>query len=174
MEYDMAEKHHHQHVSFIYKKLKLGNIPLCTYTSPLESPYHSNRVFEWQGMCLYLISCMLYYLSTLVYIGCMCIYILPSHTGTCNYGNWYCWLVSVCAHEHSITSSTTQSGISPIYVASMFGNTEVVDTLLKYGADPNLATKVWRLVLFIFVHCVPSIFISLRVIHINIIHVFVD
>ena len=31
---------------------------------------------------------------------------------------------------------------SPLYVATQEGHTEVVGTLLRYGADPNLATKV--------------------------------
>ena len=36
----------------------------------------------------------------------------------------------------------TQNGLSPLYVASENGYNEVVDTLLKHGADPNLATMV--------------------------------
>ena len=35
-----------------------------------------------------------------------------------------------------------QNGGSPLYVASQEGHTEIVNTLLKNGADPNQATKV--------------------------------
>lgn len=42
--------------------------------------------------------------------------------------------------------SSVQDGRSPLYVASEFGHTEVVDILLKNGACTNLATKVLRLV----------------------------
>lgn len=38
-----------------------------------------------------------------------------------------------------------QDGFSALYAASEAGHTEVVDTLLTSGADPNLATKVWGL-----------------------------
>ena len=44
-----------------------------------------------------------------------------------------------------IISSHSQVGISPLYVASEFGHTEVVDALLKNGADPNQAATVMRL-----------------------------
>ena len=44
--------------------------------------------------------------------------------------------------------------MSPLYVASQEGCTEVVDTLLKSGADPNLTAIVRRLVhFFIPVQC---------------------
>ena len=39
-------------------------------------------------------------------------------------------------------SSTTQNGVSPLYSASQEGHTDVVDFLLKSGADPNLTTVV--------------------------------
>ena len=48
-------------------------------------------------------------------------------------------------------SSTIQNGASPLYVASQAGQTEVVDTLLKSGADPNLANTVWGL-MYMFIH----------------------
>lgn len=49
--------------------------------------------------------------------------------------------------KHSYASpSTMQDGISPLYAASKEGHAEVVDTLLKSGADPNLVTMVWILV----------------------------
>ena len=38
-----------------------------------------------------------------------------------------------------------QNGLSPLYMASDKGHTEVVDILLKSGADPKLTTKVWGL-----------------------------
>ena len=38
----------------------------------------------------------------------------------------------------------TQRGCSSLHVASDKGNTEVVDTLLKNGADTNQATMVCR------------------------------
>ena len=43
---------------------------------------------------------------------------------------------------YSIVSSATQNGASPLHAASEEGHTEVVLTLLKRGADPNLPTKV--------------------------------
>ena len=39
-----------------------------------------------------------------------------------------------------------QSGASPLYIACQRGHIDVVDTLLKGGADPNLACTVWGLV----------------------------
>lgn len=48
-------------------------------------------------------------------------------------------------------SFTIQNGVSPLYVASQAGQTEVVDTLLNCGADPNLANTVWGLV-DMFIH----------------------
>ena len=38
-----------------------------------------------------------------------------------------------------------QGGRSPLYMASQEGHIEVVDILLKCGADPNLAWTVWGL-----------------------------
>ena len=68
--------------------------------------------------------------------------------------------MSLCIHEHSSISSTMQSGISPLYVASLLGNAEVVDTLLKNGADPNLATKVWGQVYSSLTMCAKHFLIS--------------
>ena len=42
--------------------------------------------------------------------------------------------------------SSVQSGASPLYFACQKGHIDVVDTLLKGGADPNLACTVWGLV----------------------------
>ena len=39
-------------------------------------------------------------------------------------------------------SLTVQDGLSPLYVASCNGHTEVVDVLVKAGADVHQATKV--------------------------------
>lgn len=36
-----------------------------------------------------------------------------------------------------------QEGLSPLYQASKHGHTKIVDSLLKSGAYPNLATMVW-------------------------------
>lgn len=52
---------------------------------------------------------------------------------------------------------TIQNGFSPLYSASEKGHTEVVDILLKHGADPNLATKVWVLVCTGALREVPSL-----------------
>ena len=59
-----------------------------------------------------------------------------------------CVYMYVFVHVHSIItfSSTVQDGCSPLYVASKYGYTEVVDILLKNGADPNLANTVWGVV----------------------------
>ena len=45
---------------------------------------------------------------------------------------------------YGVVSFTTQDGFSALYVASEAGHTEVVETLLKCGADPNLAIMVWK------------------------------
>ena len=37
-----------------------------------------------------------------------------------------------------------QNGCSPLYAASQGDHVEVVDILLKNGADHNLACNVWR------------------------------
>ena len=42
--------------------------------------------------------------------------------------------------------STVQNGISPLYAASKEGHTDVVDILLKSGANPNLPTLVQEVV----------------------------
>ena len=53
---------------------------------------------------------------------------------------------TVCVHVHTVISSTVQDGATPLYSASQGGHSEVVDILLKNGADPNLASTVWGLV----------------------------
>lgn len=47
---------------------------------------------------------------------------------------------------YNVVLSTAQDGISPLYVASQEGQTEVVDSLLKNGTDPNHTTTVWNIV----------------------------
>ena len=44
--------------------------------------------------------------------------------------------------------STVQDGYTPLYMASEDGQTEVVDTLLKSNADPNMSTTVRKIYMF--------------------------
>ena len=44
----------------------------------------------------------------------------------------------ICIFSHLMA----QDGLSPLYVASQYGRTEVVDVLLNAGAGVNQATKV--------------------------------
>ena len=48
--------------------------------------------------------------------------------------------VLVLFHTLTILFFQTQDGVSPVYVASQNGHTEVVDLLVQEGADINLAT----------------------------------
>ena len=50
-----------------------------------------------------------------------------------------------------ILSSTVQDGKSSLYIASQEGHTEIVELLLKKGADPNLTRKVCGLVLLLYI-----------------------
>ena len=58
------------------------------------------------------------------------------------------WIVyhvrcGVHVHVYMIVSSTTQDGLSPLYVASQVGHTDIVDLfLLQRVADPNQACTV--------------------------------
>ena len=52
------------------------------------------------------------------------------------------YVVESCMHVCSSLLSTLQHGLPPLYVASQEGHTEVVDSLLKSGADPNMACMV--------------------------------
>ena len=40
------------------------------------------------------------------------------------------------------TFSSTQDGVTPLYVACQNGHTQTVDVLLKNGANPNLTLTV--------------------------------
>lgn len=52
-----------------------------------------------------------------------------------------CMLICICSY----VSFTVQSGASALYIACQRGHVNVMETLLKDGADPNLSTAVWRL-----------------------------
>ena len=45
-------------------------------------------------------------------------------------------------HTFIVLSHQPQNGLSPLYVASQEGHTDIVDTLLKSGVDPNKVTEV--------------------------------
>ena len=58
---------------------------------------------------------------------------------------------------YNILSLTVQDGVSPLYVASRNGYTEIVDLLVRAGADVNQADKV-HIVLIALVYCArPSL-----------------
>ena len=46
-----------------------------------------------------------------------------------------------------------QEGCSPLFLASANGHTEIVDILLKNGADVKLVTMVWSLSLLLSWEC---------------------
>ena len=48
------------------------------------------------------------------------------------------WLYSIISYVHS--TFIIQNGFSPLYVASQEGHTDVVDILLRKGADVNQTT----------------------------------
>ena len=56
----------------------------------------------------------------------------------------------MCAHPLS------QNGLSPLYVSSQEGHTEIVEILLKSGANPNLTTTVYGLVYSFYLLCVNN------------------
>ena len=63
----------------------------------------------------------------------------------------YVMATSLCKQLHNYTLyilSIVQEGTNPLYAASGDGNDEVVDTLLRWGADPNKAVMVLRLVCY--------------------------
>ena len=47
-----------------------------------------------------------------------------------------------CYGELHMIHPYEQGGVSPLHTASEEGHTEIVDTLLRRGADPNLTTMV--------------------------------
>lgn len=62
------------------------------------------------------------------------------------YLHWYTCIMYLytlaCIHVLKIMSFIVQEGASPLLIASQNGKAEVVDILLKNGADPNLVTMV--------------------------------
>ena len=52
-----------------------------------------------------------------------------------------------------VATFITQNGLTSLYVASYKGYIEVVDTLLKNGANPNQAVMVWGLVCLLLLCC---------------------
>ena len=54
-------------------------------------------------------------------------------------------------------SLTVQGGISPLYAASQNGYTDIVDVLVKVGADVHQVTKVymlmWNVSTLLWAHC---------------------
>ena len=48
--------------------------------------------------------------------------------------------------------SVIQIGATPLYVASEYGHTDVVDTLIRVGVSVNQVCMVWRL-LYIVTAC---------------------
>ena len=53
-------------------------------------------------------------------------------------------LVIIHSSLHVIIIPLTQDGITPLYVASQNGHSDVVNILIRNGADINLAHNVWR------------------------------
>ena len=51
---------------------------------------------------------------------------------------YYSVLISGCGHE--CCSFIVQGGLSPVYVASGYGHTDIVDLLVNAGGDIHLAT----------------------------------
>ena len=45
-------------------------------------------------------------------------------------------------HVYTILSFTVQNGVSPLFMASQNGHTDIVDLLLKAGADVHQMAKV--------------------------------
>ena len=56
-------------------------------------------------------------------------------------------------NAYPIVVYTTQDGVSPLYTASQFGHSGIVDLLLRSGADPNAVTKVWDKISLTYVLC---------------------
>ena len=65
-------------------------------------------------------------------------------------------------YMYSIVSSTVQDGLSPLYVASHEGHSQIVDILLLKGADPNLTCTVCVLVWSLYLLHVYCVLVELR------------
>ena len=50
--------------------------------------------------------------------------------------------LDTCHNDCFTYTITIQDGLSPLYVASEYGHTDVVDILVKEGADVNQAATV--------------------------------
>ena len=59
---------------------------------------------------------------------------------------------SDCASLVTCSYFLTQDGTSPLVLASQNGHSDVVNILIRNGADINLANKVWRLY-HTLIHC---------------------
>ena len=63
-----------------------------------------------------------------------------------NLNHFLVCLYKICINNYNILSSTAQNGTSPLYIASQNGHTQIVELLLRKGADPNLTYTVCGLV----------------------------
>ena len=59
-------------------------------------------------------------------------------------------------HMYTILSFTVQNGASPLFIASQNGHTDIVDLLLKAGADVHKTRKVFRPVHMLLSDNTPS------------------
>ena len=53
-------------------------------------------------------------------------------------------------NNYNTLSSIAQEGVSPLFMASQNGHTQVVELLLREGADPNLTRTVCILMLLLY------------------------
>ena len=51
---------------------------------------------------------------------------------------------TLIGHYYPSLLPLTQDGATPLYAASGKGHSDIVDILIRNGADVNLATNVWR------------------------------
>ena len=52
--------------------------------------------------------------------------------------------ITISSCVYTILSFTVQDGVGPLFMASQEGHTDIVDLLLKAGADVHQARKVFR------------------------------